>query len=226
MSQLLCLCAIHRQVSLIICVTKLHALVIRTAMVSRILRGHVMAPPFPLSNKATDVRPGCKTKRIAPTLRQVADLVCARTKERGYFKTCIVGHVNCCFQCGPTLTATSVLQVSRDKSRRLQCGPTLTVALCTVKLAKIFCSEPADLASSQTLWQKRQCTAFSKQGLSLQTIKSQSLARRTWSDQVLTLFVEILLDRCRRKCGRRGGNCRLAPSSCPLSSKAYQCQCY
>ncbi|GFN78130.1 hypothetical protein PoB_000463600 [Plakobranchus ocellatus] len=84
-----------------------------------------MAPPFPLSDRATDVRPGCKTQRIDATLRQVADLVCALTKERGYFKTCIVGHVNCCLQCAPTLTATSVLQVSHDKSRRLQCGSTL-----------------------------------------------------------------------------------------------------
>ncbi|GFO46983.1 hypothetical protein PoB_007348800 [Plakobranchus ocellatus] len=49
-------------------------------MVSRIVRGHVMAPPFPLSNRASDVRPGCRIQRIAPTLRQVADLVCARTK--------------------------------------------------------------------------------------------------------------------------------------------------
>ncbi|GFO40498.1 hypothetical protein PoB_006700300 [Plakobranchus ocellatus] len=84
-----------------------------------------MAPPFPLSNRATDVRPGCKTQRIAPTLRQVADLVCAPTNEREYFKTCIVGHVNCCLQCAPTLTATSVCQVSHDMSRRFQCGPTL-----------------------------------------------------------------------------------------------------
>ncbi|GFN80521.1 hypothetical protein PoB_000702700 [Plakobranchus ocellatus] len=30
-------------------------------------------------------------------------------------------------ECEPTLTATSVLQVSHDKSRRLQCGPTLRV---------------------------------------------------------------------------------------------------
>ncbi|GFO43207.1 hypothetical protein PoB_006971200 [Plakobranchus ocellatus] len=67
------------------------------------MRGNVISPPFPLSDRATDVRPGCKTQRIAPTLRQVADLVCARTKERDYFKTCIVGHVNCCLQCGPTL---------------------------------------------------------------------------------------------------------------------------
>ncbi|GFO25618.1 hypothetical protein PoB_005212300 [Plakobranchus ocellatus] len=88
-----------------------------------------MASPFPLSVRATDVRPGCKTQRIAPTLRQVADLVCARTKEREYFKTCIVGHVNCCLQSGPTLTATSVLQVSHDKSRRLQCGPILMLHL-------------------------------------------------------------------------------------------------
>ncbi|GFN76534.1 ubiquitin carboxyl-terminal hydrolase 38-like [Plakobranchus ocellatus] len=62
-----------------------------------------MAPLFPLSDRASDVRPGCKTQRIAPTLRQVADLVCARIKEREYFKTCIVGHVNCCLQCGLSL---------------------------------------------------------------------------------------------------------------------------
>ncbi|GFO49455.1 phospholipase a2 [Plakobranchus ocellatus] len=46
-----------------------------------------MAAPFPLSDRASDVRPGCKTQRIAPTLRQVADLVCARIKDREYFKT-------------------------------------------------------------------------------------------------------------------------------------------
>ncbi|GFO04348.1 hypothetical protein PoB_003085300 [Plakobranchus ocellatus] len=73
-------------------------------MVSRIMRCHVMAPLFPSSNKATDVRQGCKTQRITPALRQVADLVRARTKEREYFQTCIVGHVNCCLQCGSTLT--------------------------------------------------------------------------------------------------------------------------
>ncbi|GFN82771.1 WD repeat-containing protein 5 [Plakobranchus ocellatus] len=67
------------------------------------MRGHVMAAPFPLSDRASDIRPGCKTQRIAPTLRQVADLMCARIKEREYFKTCIVGHVNCCLQCAPTL---------------------------------------------------------------------------------------------------------------------------
>ncbi|GFO03769.1 hypothetical protein PoB_003027400 [Plakobranchus ocellatus] len=91
-------------------------LVVRATTVTRIMRGHVMADPFLLSDRASDVRTGCKTQRIAPTLRQVADLVC------------IVGHVNCCLQCGPTLIATSVLRVSHDKSRRLQCGPTLTVA--------------------------------------------------------------------------------------------------
>ncbi|GFO09524.1 hypothetical protein PoB_003602900 [Plakobranchus ocellatus] len=76
---------------------------VRAATVSRIMRGHVMAAPFPLSNRATDIRPGCKTQRIAPSLRQVADLMCARIKEREYFKTGIVGQVNCCLQCGPTL---------------------------------------------------------------------------------------------------------------------------
>ncbi|GFN95576.1 hypothetical protein PoB_002208200 [Plakobranchus ocellatus] len=65
-----------------------------------------MAAPFPLSDRASDVRPGCKTQRIAPTPRQVADLVCVRIKEREYFKTCIVGHVNCCLQCAPTLRLT------------------------------------------------------------------------------------------------------------------------
>ncbi|GFN94942.1 hypothetical protein PoB_002144800 [Plakobranchus ocellatus] len=164
------LCATHRQVSPIFCVTRL-ASWFAAATVSSIMRGHVMASPFPLSNRATDVTSGCKTQRIAPTLRQVADLVCARTREREYFKTCIVGHVNCCLQCGPTLklcsnisecknmpfgaaslwwtiamarnagsqrscgltlTATSVLQVSYDKSRRLQCGSTLTILYPTI----------------------------------------------------------------------------------------------
>ncbi|GFO30779.1 hypothetical protein PoB_005728400 [Plakobranchus ocellatus] len=63
-----------------------------------------MAPPFPLSNRAADVRPGCKTQRIAPTFRQIANLLCVRIKKREYFKTCIVGHVNCCLQCWPTFT--------------------------------------------------------------------------------------------------------------------------
>ncbi|GFO28629.1 hypothetical protein PoB_005513400 [Plakobranchus ocellatus] len=34
------------------------------------MRGHVMASPFRLSNRATDVRPCCKTQRIAQMLRQ------------------------------------------------------------------------------------------------------------------------------------------------------------
>ncbi|GFO24766.1 hypothetical protein PoB_005127100 [Plakobranchus ocellatus] len=83
---------------------KKNGLVVRAATVSRIMRGYVMALPFPLSNRATGVRPDCKTQRIAPTLRQVADLMCAHTKEREYYKTCIVGHVNCCLQFGPTFT--------------------------------------------------------------------------------------------------------------------------
>ncbi|GFO19745.1 hypothetical protein PoB_004625000 [Plakobranchus ocellatus] len=100
MSQLLC--ATHRQVSPDNLRNKT-GLVVRAATVSRIMRGHVMAAPFPLSDRASDVRPGCKTQRIAPTLRQVADLMCARIKEREYFKTFIVGHMNYCLQCGPTL---------------------------------------------------------------------------------------------------------------------------
>ncbi|GFO47772.1 hypothetical protein PoB_007427700 [Plakobranchus ocellatus] len=76
---------------------------VRAATVSRIMCGHVMEAPFPLSDRVSDVRPGCKTQRIAPTLRQVADVMCARITEREYFKTCIVGHVNCCLQCAPTL---------------------------------------------------------------------------------------------------------------------------
>ncbi|GFN92162.1 lipoyltransferase 1, mitochondrial [Plakobranchus ocellatus] len=54
--------------------------------------------------RTSDVRPGGKTQRIAPTLQQAADLVCTHTKERECFKTCIVGHVNCCLQIEPTLT--------------------------------------------------------------------------------------------------------------------------
>ncbi|GFN79925.1 hypothetical protein PoB_000643100 [Plakobranchus ocellatus] len=64
---------------------------------------------LPLKKRATDVRLGCETQRIAPTLRQIADLVCARTKEREYLKTCTVGHVNCCSSVGLRL-------ISRDIS--------------------------------------------------------------------------------------------------------------
>ncbi|GFN88628.1 hypothetical protein PoB_001513400 [Plakobranchus ocellatus] len=64
----------------------------------------VMSYFWPTVARASDVRPGCKTQRIAPKLRQVAHLMCARIKEREYFKTCIVGHVNCCLQCAPALT--------------------------------------------------------------------------------------------------------------------------
>ncbi|GFO07405.1 hypothetical protein PoB_003391000 [Plakobranchus ocellatus] len=39
-------------------------------MVSRIMRDHLMTSPFLLSNRATDARPGCKTRRIALMLRQ------------------------------------------------------------------------------------------------------------------------------------------------------------
>ncbi|GFO18564.1 hypothetical protein PoB_004506900 [Plakobranchus ocellatus] len=97
-------------------------LVVRAATVSRIMRGHVMAPPFPLSNRAADVRPVCKTQRIAPTLRQVADLVCARTKEIEYCQTCIVGHVKCCLQCWRSVTAASVGLVGYCESRRPSVG--------------------------------------------------------------------------------------------------------
>ncbi|GFN89260.1 hypothetical protein PoB_001576600 [Plakobranchus ocellatus] len=44
-------------------------LVVSAVTVSRIMRGHVMAPLLPLSNRSTDIRPGCNTQRIAPTPR-------------------------------------------------------------------------------------------------------------------------------------------------------------
>ncbi|GFN97576.1 hypothetical protein PoB_002408200 [Plakobranchus ocellatus] len=51
-------------------------LVVRAATVSIIMRGNVMATPISLSDRGTDVRPGCKTQRIIPTLRQDAN--CSR----------------------------------------------------------------------------------------------------------------------------------------------------
>ncbi|GFO16238.1 hypothetical protein PoB_004274300 [Plakobranchus ocellatus] len=60
-------------------------LVVRTATVSRIMRGHVTATPFALSNRATEVRPGCNTQRIAPTLwhtmKVASDFVCSPTNN-------------------------------------------------------------------------------------------------------------------------------------------------
>ncbi|GFO11521.1 hypothetical protein PoB_003802600 [Plakobranchus ocellatus] len=53
-------------------------------MVRRIMRGNVMAAPFPFSNRATNVRPGCRTQKTAPTLRQGE----SRTRLATFF-----GHV-------------------------------------------------------------------------------------------------------------------------------------
>ncbi|GFN80505.1 hypothetical protein PoB_000701100 [Plakobranchus ocellatus] len=93
------------------------------------MRGHVIAPPFPLPDRASDVRPGCKTQKIAPTLRQVADLLmCARMKEREYFKTCIVGHVNCCLQCAPTLRSLGISMNCRHHILNLPWSPHLLMA--------------------------------------------------------------------------------------------------
>ncbi|GFN87727.1 hypothetical protein PoB_001423300 [Plakobranchus ocellatus] len=75
------LCFSQLQACLIISVTTLASceyivlyllfgLVVRAAMVSKIMRGHIMALPFPLFNRATNVRQGCKKQKIAPTLRQ------------------------------------------------------------------------------------------------------------------------------------------------------------
>ncbi|GFN96790.1 hypothetical protein PoB_002329600 [Plakobranchus ocellatus] len=44
-------------------------LVVRTATVNRIMSGHVVGTPFPLSHRAAGVRPSCKAQRIAPILR-------------------------------------------------------------------------------------------------------------------------------------------------------------
>ncbi|GFO01188.1 hypothetical protein PoB_002769300 [Plakobranchus ocellatus] len=64
-----------------------------------------MALPFPLSDRATDVRPGCKTQRITPTSCR---LDVRSYQRKRVFQTCIVGHVNCCLQCGPTLRLTVI----------------------------------------------------------------------------------------------------------------------
>ncbi|GFO25777.1 hypothetical protein PoB_005228200 [Plakobranchus ocellatus] len=101
----------------------------RAATVSRIMRGHIMAPPFPLSNRGTDARPGCETQRIAPSLRQVADLVCTCTKEREYFKTFIVGHVNCCLQCGSMLNVECVTK-SALNGASISIPPALLLDFC------------------------------------------------------------------------------------------------
>ncbi|RUS81392.1 hypothetical protein EGW08_010830 [Elysia chlorotica] len=46
-----------------------------------------------------------------------------------------------------------------------------------------------------------------------------------WSSPATGILWRSCNSRC-RQLGRRGGNCRLVPSQCPLSNKAYQCQCY
>ncbi|GFO03731.1 hypothetical protein PoB_003023600 [Plakobranchus ocellatus] len=112
----------------------------RTATVNRIMRGHVMAPPFPLSNRAADVRPGCKIQRIALTLQQVADLVCACTKETEYFQTCIVGPVNCCLQCERSVSEGSHWrqQLTCPTILILKFSRQVSLIICGTRLASCF----------------------------------------------------------------------------------------
>ncbi|GFN96250.1 hypothetical protein PoB_002275600 [Plakobranchus ocellatus] len=75
-----------------------------------------MASPFPLSKRFADARPGCKTQKIAPTLRQEGSRsrlgVLSPKKKLEHFKTSIVGLVKCCLQCGlPVMFAHFVEEV-------------------------------------------------------------------------------------------------------------------
>ncbi|KAK3762271.1 hypothetical protein RRG08_005536 [Elysia crispata] len=45
-----------------------------------------------------------------------------------------------------------------------------------------------------------------------------------WSSPLTGTLWQSCNDRC-IELGRRGGSCRQVPSRCPLSSRAYQCQC-
>ncbi|KAI8782978.1 Mytimacin-6 [Biomphalaria glabrata] len=47
----------------------------------------------------------------------------------------------------------------------------------------------------------------------------------TWS-RWFTGRVWLTCDGKCRELGKRGGNCVMTPSTCPLSSEAFQCQCY
>jgi len=48
----------------------------------------------------------------------------------------------------------------------------------------------------------------------------------TWSYWGNGILWKNCNDRCIHDLKKSGGSCKLSPSNCPLSSKAYQCQCY
>nr|CCC15016.1 mytimacin-2 [Mytilus galloprovincialis] len=46
-----------------------------------------------------------------------------------------------------------------------------------------------------------------------------------WSNSMTGILWKSCSDRC-KELGHTGGSCKLSKSNCPLSSKAYQCQCF
>ncbi|GFO18310.1 hypothetical protein PoB_004481500 [Plakobranchus ocellatus] len=65
-----------------------NGLVLHAATVSRLMPCHVTVSLFALSNRATDVRPGCCIRKIALTFdnrKDPVDLACFRTKETRVF---------------------------------------------------------------------------------------------------------------------------------------------
>ncbi|GFO46135.1 hypothetical protein PoB_007264000 [Plakobranchus ocellatus] len=61
------------------------------------MRGHLMAPSFSLSNRATDIRPGSKAQRVALTLRQDESrsrLVVLSHQRNRVFSNIYCEHVN------------------------------------------------------------------------------------------------------------------------------------
>ncbi|XP_055862837.1 hydramacin-1-like [Biomphalaria glabrata] len=46
-----------------------------------------------------------------------------------------------------------------------------------------------------------------------------------WSSPFTGVLWKSCNDRC-KELKKRGGNCVQTPSKCPVTSKAYQCQCY
>ncbi|GFO02514.1 hypothetical protein PoB_002901900 [Plakobranchus ocellatus] len=71
-----------------------------------------MAAPFSLSSRAPEVSPGCKAKRVDPTLRQneSRSRLGVRSQQRNHSVSkhvYIVGHENCCLQRGIGLSVRS-----------------------------------------------------------------------------------------------------------------------
>merc|ERR1711872_946462 len=105
--------------------------------------------------------------------------------------------------------------------------PVETVKLLVVVV--IFLNENQNVEEIRTLDEQSNIEAGPKALLNVET-RGYGDCWETWSrcTRWSMVFTGILWQNCNDRCickGARSGACRLSPSKCPLSNKAYTCVC-